>query len=124
MRSTSNRIIGDFDFTEALKLTPLDRLRSAVSLAQRRLADQGALGYFMIPPIPDRGVTDAELRALQLSVRVDLPEEYAQFLRCWRYLIVNDGLQIWGLDHEGVSIGWPWLSDQHLAGHRYLVFGH
>ena len=124
MGSAANRIIGDFDFTEALKLTPLDRMRNAVSLARRRLADQGALGYFMIPPIPDRGATDAELDALQLGVGVDLPEEYAEFLRSWRYLIADDGYQVWGLDHEGVSIGRPWVSDQHRDGHRYLVFGH
>lgn len=124
MSGRPNRVIEDFDFTEALRLAPLDRMRGAVALARQRLIDQGAIGYFMIPPIPDHGATEAELRDLELRVGTRLPDEYAAFLRSWRYLIIDDGYQIWGLDHEGVSIGWPWLSDQHLAGHRYLVFGH
>jgi hypothetical protein len=118
-----NQVIEDFDFTAALKLSADARMQSSVSLAQRQLVDRGLLGIFGIPPIPPCGATDAELDGLRLKTGVPLPHEYAAFLRLWRYLILDDGYQIWGLDHKGVSIGSPWFSDRHRTGHRYLVFG-
>ncbi len=125
MSDHSNQVIEDFDFTEALTLSPDARMRRAISLAERQLVDRGLLGLFdIIPPIPPCGATDAELDRVRLSAGVPLPEEYASFLRHWRYLFLPDGYQIWGLDHEGISIGSPWFSDQHRTGHRYLVFGH
>lgn len=123
MSRHSNQIIEDFDFTEALRLPVDARIRRSVSLAERRLVDRGRFDLFDIPPIPPCGGTDAELDGLRLKAGVPLPDEYAAFLRHRRYLIVDDGYQIWGLDHEGVHIGSPWFSDQHRIGHRHLVFG-
>ena len=118
------RVIEDFDFTDASVLSAEERIRECVSKVEQRLTDQGLLDIFNIPPIPSHGASEEELNGLVLRIGVPLPEEYAWFLRHRRYLIIDDGYQVWGLDHDGVTIGWPWLSDQHLTGHNYLVFGH
>jgi hypothetical protein len=119
-----NRVIEDFDFTDALALPVDERMQECVSQVNQRLTDQGLLNIFDIPPIPSRGASEEEINDLGLRTGVPLPEEYAGFLRHWRYLIIGDGYQVWGFDHDGVTIGWPWLSDQHHIGHKYLVFGH
>ena len=118
-----NRVIREFDFTDALRLPVDERLRVCVAHVEKRLTDRGWLGIFGVPPIPSRGASKGELNDLRLRTDVPLPEEYERFLRHWRYLIFDDGYKICGLDHDGVTIGWPWLSDQHQTGHRHLVFG-
>lgn len=123
MGHDSNQVIEPFDFTEALRLPAIPRMQSSVALAERHLIEKGLLELFDIPSIPPSGATDAELDGLRLTVGVALPDEYASFLRLWRYLSLDDGCRIWGLDHEGVGIGSPWLSEEHRPGRRYLVFG-
>jgi hypothetical protein len=123
VRGHSNRIIEPFDFADALRLPFDERMRTCVSQVEERLTDRGLLDIFGVPPIPSGGATGVELNKIRLGIDGFLPTEYATFLFHWRYLILDDGYRVWGLDHEGVSIGWPWLSDQHRIGHRYLVFG-
>jgi hypothetical protein len=123
MGRPTNQIIEPFDFTDALKLSLDERMRTCVSEVEKRLSDQGLLEIFGVPPIASRGTTREELDALAQCIGVALPGEYASFLLNWRYLILDDGYRIWGLDHEGVSIGSPWYSVQHSPGRRFLVFG-
>jgi SMI1 / KNR4 family (SUKH-1) len=123
MSGYDNQVIEEFDFTDALRLPGDERIRVCVSQVKQRLTDRDLLDIFGIPPVPTRGASDAELDDLRLRLGVSLPKEYERFLQQWRYLILDDGYRVWGLDHDGVSIGWPWLSDQHRMGHRYLVFG-
>ena len=54
---------------------------------------------------------------------ITLPSEYARFLHQWRYLDIYGGVNVWGFGYEGVSIGSPWLSEEHKAPYKYLVFG-
>jgi hypothetical protein len=124
MSKQPKQVIGRFNFTDALKLTADERMQVCVSHVKQRLTEGGLLEIFGIPPIPSRGASEEELDGLRKRTGVPLPDEYAEFLRNWRYLIIDDGYQVWGLDHDGVSIGSPWLSDQHRTGRRYLVFGH
>ena len=124
MSEHANQVIEDFDFTDALRLPVDERMSKCVSQVEQRLTDQGLLDIFGVPPVPSIGASDADLDNLRLRLGTSLPQEYESFLRKRRYLILDDGYQIWGFDHNGVTIGTPWLSDQHRIGHRYLVFGH
>lgn len=45
-------------------------------------------------------------------------------LRKARYVAIDDGLTVWGLPHKGIGIGTPWISDEHMKGFSYLVFGY
>ena len=52
-----------------------------------------------------------------------LPDEYRQFLMISRYLKIDDGFEVGGLDHEGVYVTEvPWVSRKHRPGVDYLVF--
>ncbi len=123
MSEHAKEVIEEFDFTDALRLPVDERIRVCISQVKQRLTDQDLLAIFDIPPVPSRGASDAELDDLRMQLGGSLPQEYERFLRQWRYLMLGDGYRVWGLDHDGVSIGWPWLSDQHRVGQRYLVFG-
>jgi hypothetical protein len=76
-----------------------------------------------LPPIPPAGASPTELAVLEQELGVPLPAEYRAFLSRWRYLDVGPGLTVWGLDHEGVSLGSPRLSASHPVAGRYLVVG-
>jgi hypothetical protein len=119
-----DRIIDDFDFGGAIALSPVERMRTSVAQVEQHLADRGWLDLFGLPPVPARGASEGELDQLRRRIGAPLPEEYEEFLRHWRYLILDDSYQVWGLDHDGVSIGSLWVSDRHRIGHRFLVFGH
>jgi hypothetical protein len=123
MASHSDEVIPHFDFAEALSHELDERMRLCVDRVRDRLFDEGLWDIFLIPPVPSNGASEGELRDLESDLGVPLPSEYRAFLANWRYLIIDDGLKVWGLDHEGVSIGGPWVSDQHRADVRYLVFG-
>ncbi len=94
-----------------------------VERIRRQHHDEGTWDIFGVPPVPDGGATDAELAALEKELAVPLPAEYRAFLRRWRYLVIDDGYKVWGLDHDGVSIGRPWVSTEHRPGVEYLVVG-
>jgi hypothetical protein len=84
------------------------------------------IGYAQLcdlPPIPAAGASEEELASLERELGVELPAEYRAFLRRWRYLDLGTGLVIWGLDHEGVYPGCPWVSESHPVPGSFLVFG-
>jgi hypothetical protein len=122
----SNEVIPPFDFAEALRYSSDERMRLCVDRVRDRFLDQGiwdTWASFGVPPVPSKGASEGELQRLESDRDVALPAEYRAFLAKWRYLVIGEGLKVWGLDHEGVSISWPWVSDQHRADVRYLVFG-
>ena len=87
------------------------------------MAQIGYQGFSDFPCIP-AGASDAELKDFeQRLVGTPLPDEYRQFLKMSRYLKVGDGIEVGGLDHEGVHVtAAPWVSDEHRPGVKYLVF--
>jgi len=124
MAAHSNEVIPPFDFAEALSYRTAERMRLCVDRVRHRLSSDGLWDIFLgLPPVPSDGASEGELQELESGHGVPLPPEYRAFLANWRYLIIGDGLKVWGLGHEGVSIGWPWVSDRHRADARYLVFG-
>jgi SMI1 / KNR4 family (SUKH-1) len=116
-----DEVIPPFDFDEALRIGPDERMRLCVDLVRERLSRSGV--WFDSPPVPPTGASEDELLRLESDLGIPLPAEYRAFLANWRYLIVGDGLKVWGLEYDGLSIGWPWVSDQHRPGDWYLVFG-
>ena len=94
------------------------------SLSGRELlAANGYQGFSDFPCIP-AGASDAELAEFEKRlVGAAFPDEYRAFLKMSRYLKVDDGIEIGGLDHEGVYVTEvPWVSEQHRTGEKYLVF--
>ena len=75
------------------------------------------------PCVPG-GATEAELIEFEArKVGMRLPDEYRQFLPASRYLKIDDGLEVGGLDHDGVFVTEaPWVSEDHRPGREYLVF--
>jgi hypothetical protein len=122
MATHTNEIVPYFDFTEALRLNPDQRMRLCVERVRDCLIGDGIWDIFGVPPVPESGATEEELQWLELKQGVSLPSEYRAFLKTHRYLIMDDGRKVWGFDHQGLSIGGPWVSDEHRARVRYLVF--
>jgi hypothetical protein len=122
MASRTNEIVPRFNFSKALKYTPDRRIQLCVKRVRDRLMKAGLWDIFGVPPIPDAGVSEDELQRLESQLGVRLPNEYRLFLKSFRYLVMDDGRRIWGFDHERISIGGPWVSEEHRLGVRYLVF--
>lgn len=126
--NTGTPILPPFDFTEAQGLTVLQRFDRSIEAVRSEHAARGYIGYIdelgQLPAIPPRGAADKELAALQRQLQVTFPDEYLDFLRRWRYIEVDAGLQIYGFDYDGVyPTGSPWVSDEHFKGRRYLIIG-
>ena len=124
MAMHTNLVVKDFDFSDALRLTSQERMRSCVERVRNRLHDNGDWGVFGLPPVPEVGASEEELKELEAQLGMRLPQEYRQFLQDWRYLAIEDGLQVWGFPQGGIGIGTPWVSDEHRLGVTYLVFGY
>jgi len=122
--SQPDRVLPPYDFATPSALPISERIAQAVSAARRH---HKAAGYTRavagLPPIATRGASVAELAEIETEVGWPLPLEYSDFLRVHRYLVLDDGLVIFGLDHEGVSLGRPWASEKHLQGESCLVIG-
>jgi hypothetical protein len=123
MATHTNDVVPPFNFSEALGHHPLQRMRLCVDRVRSRLVEEGAWDHVGVPPVPAGGAGENELRELEARLGMPLPFEYRVFLETWRHLVIDDGLTVWGFDYEGLSIGSPWVSDEHRAGVRYLVFG-
>jgi hypothetical protein len=122
MRYTT-KIVPPFDFSAAQELS-IDELFDEV-LERIRVAIRDIQKYFPEPMLPEPGGTDAEIDQLASSLGVELPPGYRSFLRRAKYAVIDDGVQLWGLEHNGVSYGEGlWVSDKHRAGESYLVFGY
>jgi hypothetical protein len=122
MATHSNEVVPPFDFASALRHCPEERMQLCVRRVRGRLVTEGQWDLLGLPPVPDVGASEAELHGLESQLGVPLPAEYRAFLRRWRYLVMDDGLRVWGFDHDGVSVGGPWVSDEHRPGVQYLVF--
>ncbi len=123
MAEHTARIVPPFDFTEALALSVSERFTRCIDRARKLLAENGYQEISDFPCIPDIGATETELKQFESELGVVLPEEYRAFLSTCRYLKIDDGLEVGGLDHEGLYVTeHPWVSTDHRPGVRYLVF--
>jgi hypothetical protein len=122
MASTTNRYVPRYDFREAEALSVEARFAESVSTARRLLAKSRYQTICTFPCIPG-GASESELQHLQSKLSVPLPEEYRLFLAQHRYLKLDDGCEIGGLDHDGLGVTEGiWLSSEHRANVSYLVF--
>jgi hypothetical protein len=116
------QVLPDFDFSPAHELTCEDRFAAVLDTARSLVARNGYQGFSDFSCIPDTGATTDELAALETELGIPLPTEYRQFLMMARYIKIDDGCEIGGLDANGVYVTErPWISDQHKRGHKYLV---
>lgn len=122
MATHANEVLPYFDFTEGLKHSPEERIRICVNCVRFRLIEDKLWDIFGVPPVPDAGANEGELQRMESQLGMPLPNEYRIFLSLYRYLVMDDGRRIWGFDHQGLSIGSPWVSEKHRLGTRYLVF--
>lgn len=112
-------------WSEALRYTAEERTRRCIERVCELHHTAGTWDVWAslgVPPVPDSGASEAELLALESKLCESLPNEYRAFLALCRYLIVGDGRCVWGFEHNGTSVGWPWVSDEHRRGTRHLVF--
>ncbi len=62
-------------------------------------------------------------REIRTKLGIQLPREYREFLAICRYLKVDDGKEVGGLDQDGLYVTEvPWVSAVHRPGVPYLVF--
>ena len=119
----SDAFVPPFDFRRVAALPLEERFSASVKAARQVLARSRYQTFSDFPCIPDRGAEPSELARLETSLGAPLPDEYRVFLSRHRYLKLDDGREIGGLDHQGLYVTEsPWLSDQHCPGRRYLVF--
>src|SRR5262249_4472910 len=116
--------LGPYDFTLATSLSLESRFERSVEQVRAIHVKTRYAEYCELPPVPPIGASESELKALEEEVGVSLPAEYKAFRRRWRYLLLGDGFSVWGLDYQGISIGKPWVSEEHSVPGKYLVFGY
>jgi hypothetical protein len=123
MATRTQKVVPPFDFSEPEALSVAERFERSLRRARELLAANGYQELSDFPCIP-AGASDAELTDFEAwLVGTSLPDEYRQFLKMCRYLKVDDGIEVGGLDHEGVCVTEvPWVSDEHRTGEKYLVF--
>jgi hypothetical protein len=123
MATRTSKVVPTFDFTEAERLTLSERFARSLERARDLVEANGYQGFSDFPCLP-AGATDAELKDLELRLTgASLPNEYRQFLMISRYLKINDGYEVGGLDHQGVYVTeWPWVSKAHRPDVEYLIF--
>jgi hypothetical protein len=121
MAEHSSKVIPRFDFSEALRMSPIERIERSIARAARLAKSYQSFSDY--PCVPETGATESELSKIEAELGQSLPPEYRGFLSRCRYLKIDDGLEVGGLDHDGVYVTErPWISDEHRAGVQYLVF--
>ena len=123
MASYSSRVLPAFDFSEATPLSLEGRFRVSLDRARARVKASGYQRFSDFPCVP-AGANEAEIQKFEERiVGIRLPPEYRAFLAACRYLKIDDGSEVGGLDHEGVYVTEvPWVSKRHQKGSDYLVF--
>ena len=121
--SHTGTFLPPYDFGAALPLTPEERFRACIERVQQYHRANGDAQLLELPPVPPAGATPQELVDLERQLQVALPAEYGRFLHGWRYLDIDDGLRVWGLSYQDVSVDSPWVSEEHRPPCKYLVFG-
>ncbi|RYD82934.1 MAG: hypothetical protein EOP84_08670 [Verrucomicrobiaceae bacterium] len=123
MAAHTSKVIPIFDFAMANDLPLMERFKRCIARTRELLAESGYQEFCDFPCIPP-SATEAELRELEeRDLGKQLPTEYRQFLTLWRYLKIEDGIEVGGLDYEGVYVTEkPWVSIDHRPGVEYMVF--
>lgn len=117
------QVLPEFDFSTANAMTCSERFASVLNTARSLVSQNGYQGYSDFPCVPETGSTAEELNALETELEASLPTEYRQFLTIARYLKIDDGCEIGGMDENGVFVTErPWVSAKHKRGHKYIVF--
>jgi hypothetical protein len=123
MADHTNNIVPRYDFSAALKLTLDERFSRSLESARRLVAKNGYQKFSDFPCVPETGASEEELARLASNLGGTMPDEYLAFLSRCRYLKIDDGCEIGGVDHNGVYVTEvPWISDDHRPGVQYLVF--
>ncbi|EAQ82333.1 hypothetical protein DSM3645_01425 [Blastopirellula marina DSM 3645] len=100
-----------------------DRFTSVLDTARLLVSRNGYQGFSDFSCVSATGATADELVALEGELGISLPTEYRQFLKIARYVKIDDGCEIGGLDANGVYVTERlWVSDQHKRGHKHIVF--
>jgi hypothetical protein len=119
----TENVLPTFEFADAARFSIDERFENCISKARAKLAEGGLQEYFDAPMIP-AGASEAELRKLEADLGIELPNEFRKFLTLHRYLLLGDGMNIGGLDHDGVHHAeHVWVSTDHASDVNYLVFG-
>jgi hypothetical protein len=123
MKNHTNIVVPRYDFSAAVALTVDERFARSLDSARRLVAGNGYQKFSDFPCVPESGASDDELAKMESKLGRSLPDEYRKFLSQCRYLKIDDGCEIGGLDHNGVYVTEvPWISDEHRPGVKYLVF--
>ena len=121
--SHTNSFLKPYDFSAALSLSPAERCKICVERVEERYRRNGLGWWEDTPMVPPVGASRQELEQLESVLGLPLPTEYFQFLCHWCYFNVEaSGLCVWGTNYKSVSMGRPWVSANHRAPYRYLVF--
>ena len=122
MAKRAPKVVPTFDFREAESLSLTERYSRCLEQARRLIAANRYQSFSQFPCLPG-AASEAELEEFEKRLGITLPIEYREFLKLSRYLKISDGIEIGGLDHNGVYVTEsPWISDEHSAGKEYLVF--
>lgn len=122
MATRSKKVLPPFDFSQAIDLPLSERFELSLQVARELIEASDYQAFSDFPCLP-KGASEAEVSELEELLGSPLPREYRLFLKMSRYLKIDDGIEVGGLDHEGISVTEsPWISDQHREGVEYLVF--
>jgi hypothetical protein len=123
MTHHTNNVVPQYDFSDAEALPVDERFSRSFDSARRLVVENGYQKISDFPCVPEFGASDEELARLESKLGRSLPDEYRKFLSQCRYLKIDDGCEIGGLDYEGVYVTeTPWISNDHRPGVKYLVF--
>jgi hypothetical protein len=123
MATHTSQIVPAFDFGPGEALPLSERFRICLDRAREIVAASGYGEYTDAPCVSSDGASESELQKMESGLGVQLPAEYRQFLASCRYLKINDGMEVGGLDHDGFYVTEvPWVSSEHRRGVDYLVF--
>ncbi len=104
--------------SHAERLSAEERLFQTVRQVQASHDAMDIQSIFTDPLIAPEGVAPGEIQALQRSLGISLPSEYALFLSRWRNLTIWGGYAVWDPAGSGTT---PYLTT--LEGRQLLAVG-
>jgi hypothetical protein len=121
MAKHTSKVVTAFDFSEPLRMSVAERFDHCIARARDLAKTYQSFSDY--PCVPELGATESELAGMESALERPLPFEYRAFLSRCRYLKVDEGIEIGGLDYNGLYVtDKPWMSDKHRAGVEYFVF--